>query len=1055
MRRTILLASGLLIASALAVHADGTWYADQMVEFLPAPGQFVGESVADTAHHLYGVGQSGDLVSLGGFGGYITLRLDTPAVNHPNNPYGIDFQIKGNSFGANIMGVWTEPGAVQVAKSLNGPWYELAGSDYYLNSTLRNVSITYYNPYYDGRKTIPWVIRDAQGNVVKSGAMITNQFHNHSYYPYDFGFNCGADSVTYSGNLIKGCIDLSTPSYVENYRPQLFGYADNRGFGTMNIASPANPYSHDQKIADGFDLAWAVDANGQPANIDTVRYVRIYTALNQDGGWLGELSSEILSVGVTQPSGTSYANEEYYVNYIGVNRLKAVVGESVQYEGILFKNGRPCTDGTPHWWLSDNSLGSITNNGLFTPTNEGQGFIYFQRNTSVPYDSVKVTVVSLTGVVLEMEGNTSAATQESCLVGEKIFITAQSTDNIVTFINNSTANRYIYDTYTWTLSNPSVGTIEEGLFTGVAAGSTTLTVTSQTDPTLSASMTITVHPLALLPVANPYYLASSQVANNATLAMRLSSLFSVAGTTGYQVVLDSCRVLDTDTADLHISPATDNKGIELSVDTMGTFRAVFGVHLAKYPNITCHDTITFVYQPEHYAVNSGTVKISGTALKYGNNTICTLTHGENILHKDVSVYNTNANSLSNVKSGYVYAATKNSTHITKVNVTTGQIVAEVDADIIILKIASLGNYFMAVNGNTVQLFHRSDLSKVAIINTQGQRIDLMTLNVVSGTGSSAQYFTIDYAKEATQVKYGKITANSNPVIKNLVEDIANIDVYEYNTSSDSRTIETSEMINDMDNTSFTSHRIFLYNYMDIKDYVTLSDGSYNSASSTYTFTFPDTLSHDTVIPIVLEVYDELGANSIQQVYNLRVFPRIYSLYVRTPIGDITMGTNASRTISVADLFTAIQQPDDPTGLSYTTSLVGSSSSVVSASLSGSTLTLGTGNATGTATITMRYTAQYVGSTTITRRLDYSFNVAVTNRALAPQNTTGLNSISENGKVFASGNQLFVDGFNGRQMAVYNVLGMQVYNGIAQNIVIPQSGTYVILIDDYVNKIIIK
>ena len=105
------------------------------------------------------MGTKGGTLSLGSFGGYVIYGFDQPIMNNPKNPYGVDFTIKGNSFVANIYGVWTEPGAVQVCQDLNGngvpdpeePWYELAGSDYWLSTTKRNARMTYYNPNYDKR----------------------------------------------------------------------------------------------------------------------------------------------------------------------------------------------------------------------------------------------------------------------------------------------------------------------------------------------------------------------------------------------------------------------------------------------------------------------------------------------------------------------------------------------------------------------------------------------------------------------------------------------------------------------------------------------------------------------------------------------------------------------------------------------------------------------------------------------------------------------------------------------------------------------------------------
>ena len=99
-------------------------------------------------------------------------------------------------------------GAVQVCQDLNGngvpdpeePWYELAGSDYWLSTTKRNAQMTYYNPNYDKRYTVPWTLKytDKDGKEqMEAGAVLTNQFHQQSYYPDPFDFGCDRDSVTF------------------------------------------------------------------------------------------------------------------------------------------------------------------------------------------------------------------------------------------------------------------------------------------------------------------------------------------------------------------------------------------------------------------------------------------------------------------------------------------------------------------------------------------------------------------------------------------------------------------------------------------------------------------------------------------------------------------------------------------------------------------------------------------------------------------------------------------------------------------------------------------
>lgn len=496
------------VAQAAATEVDST-YATKMIECLPAPGQFVGSLTVPNKEFC--VGEEGDMVSLGGFGGYIVLEFAKPIVNDPHNPYGVDFTIHGNSFIANLYGVWTEPGAVMVMKDENhnglpdDTWYELAGSDYYLSTTKKNVTMTYYNPHYLKRHTIPWKMDDGT-----TGAMRTNNFHQQSYFPGDYAFNCGRDSISYTGTLIRGCADLSTPSYIENYRAQLFGYCDAKGAIRDEVH---NPYTTTMaRGGDGFDLDWAVDKDGNYVQLDTVQWVKVYTALNQDCGWLGEISTEVTWAQRVTPD-PNYVHRNYYSHYIGLTQLKALVGQPIQYEGLLFKNGRPCNEGTPHWSLSNDSCGTIDQTGKFTPTHGGEVFVRFtqlaqcdEKDTIVvAQDSVRLRVVELTDVVLEMEGNASAASNDSTslYVGEYTFITAQSVDNIGEYLNGLKSNRYTYDTYTWTASDPTIGSIENGLFHADKAGRTMLYARSNSNPALYDSILVIVKEPHVALKANP------------------------------------------------------------------------------------------------------------------------------------------------------------------------------------------------------------------------------------------------------------------------------------------------------------------------------------------------------------------------------------------------------------------------------------------------------------------------------------------------------------------------------------------------------------------------
>ena len=44
------------------------------------------------------------------------------------------------------------------------------------------------------------------------------------------------------------------------------------------------------------DIDWAVDANGNKVHLPGVDFIKIYTGVNQENGWLGECSTEVSGV---------------------------------------------------------------------------------------------------------------------------------------------------------------------------------------------------------------------------------------------------------------------------------------------------------------------------------------------------------------------------------------------------------------------------------------------------------------------------------------------------------------------------------------------------------------------------------------------------------------------------------------------------------------------------------------------------------------------------------------------------------------------------------------
>lgn len=520
-------------------------------EFVPAPGQFINTArfLGADAKALVGKGGGAGssstpattgLISLGSFGGYVVFSFDEPVKNDPRNPYGVDFIISGNAFKADAKGYWSEPGAVMVMRDDNGDgepndtWYELAGSDYWFKTTRRNVTFTYEDPQYTGRHAVPYTTSDGDAR-----AMASNMFHQQSYFPDPVNYpdvKLVDGKLSLTGNHIKGVYDRRTPSYIESYRAFPFGYADNHAT-TGDLTVARNPYyaENGEDPTDGFDISWAVDKDGNYVELDEIHFVKVYNAVSEVCGWLGESSTEIGGACIARADLDQTAPGDYYINYANIVQLQVPVGHTCEYEGFAFHNGRPMRELKGTWTSSDPEVGVFDADGVFTAKKVGFTNVTFQATDKAPADKFEIEVVTLAKVVIDREGNASETSNEKmeCFVGERDWINVESETSNVDELNGTKNNRYVYDTYKWTSSDPSVVECgDTGFFTAKAGGKCTLTATSQTDPTLSASIEVTVKELPQPEKYNNYLVIEDQNLTQETLNSKVFScadLFSAGG----------------------------------------------------------------------------------------------------------------------------------------------------------------------------------------------------------------------------------------------------------------------------------------------------------------------------------------------------------------------------------------------------------------------------------------------------------------------------------------------------------------------------------------------
>lgn len=224
---------------------------------------------------------TGSLKSLGNFGGFVTFYYDEPLINDPNNMYGVDFYVYGNTYVNNSS--FAEPGQVWISED-NITWYALAGSEHYENSTIKDYEIT-YSKTTDGKTS--WT--DSLGNSDISDYNYPKQ----EYYPL---FNI-TDEITLNGIYLQND-DINATNIS-------FGYVDALTNG--EIGENVNPYIKNPQSASGFDILWAVDENNMPVDVSNMEfhYVKVVTASNIIASGIGEKSTEISGIMRTTPQNNS------------------------------------------------------------------------------------------------------------------------------------------------------------------------------------------------------------------------------------------------------------------------------------------------------------------------------------------------------------------------------------------------------------------------------------------------------------------------------------------------------------------------------------------------------------------------------------------------------------------------------------------------------------------------------------------------------------------------------------------------------------------------------
>ncbi len=286
-------ASMIINVAEKATISDGVSSVASIIEYLPAPGQFIGENSSiggmptEISTHEAAINwandrmDSGKFVSLGAWGGYLIAKFNN-SVSNSGGDY--DFAIMGNA----ITGS-SEPGIVWVMQDVNGngepddAWYELRGSDFTDNGSSSVYSVTYYKPAGDAM-AVQW--SDIYG-MVGTIDYLAGVHDQPSYYPVWVE----AESYTLFGSQLPPRNEKHPVTGMWSNNPFDWGYADNLGSDLLDGDTHGGA-----GVWIGFKISNAVLPNGSTVNLESIDFVKIQTGIMTKCDNLGELSTEVLGI---------------------------------------------------------------------------------------------------------------------------------------------------------------------------------------------------------------------------------------------------------------------------------------------------------------------------------------------------------------------------------------------------------------------------------------------------------------------------------------------------------------------------------------------------------------------------------------------------------------------------------------------------------------------------------------------------------------------------------------------------------------------------------------
>ncbi len=321
-------------------------FASTVVEFSPAPGQFVNELLFNDPSKALGapVGagtynqDNSKLVSLGGFGGSITLAFDHTVLDDGTNPMGLDAIVFGNAHwvDGNPNRHWAECGYIEISRDTNDngladdSWYLIPGSH------ITDLADQWETRTWDddvGDPTYPpenpnWIPPGLSGMWTTQAFRLPSEVFDVQTLENPNGLGATVEGVfgyaDFNPVLILGDLDADNVVDEPEISPEHF------------YTTPDDPFevgmTLDSGGGDAFDIAWAIDATtGQPAGLDGFDFIRITNGVDHITPLFGEISTEIGGVADVLP-GDGDMNCDGVLDGLDISPFVLALTDSIAYE---------------------------------------------------------------------------------------------------------------------------------------------------------------------------------------------------------------------------------------------------------------------------------------------------------------------------------------------------------------------------------------------------------------------------------------------------------------------------------------------------------------------------------------------------------------------------------------------------------------------------------------------------------------------------------------------------------------------------------------------------